>query len=68
MKQTVQNLIRRLIFELNLAFKAVEMLHKTGPEDIKLFSCSTEREISTAHKNKIPTKKEVSCRMNVSCL
>ena len=39
-----------------------------GPEVIKLFSISTEHEISTAHKTTIPTNKEVSCFLSLSGL
>ena len=40
-----------------------------GPKVIKLFFMlnSTEHKISTAHKTKIPTNKEVTCFMSLRC-
>ena len=44
-------------------------LNETGPEVIKLFSCSTQlsREFQLLIKTKIPTNKEVSCFKSLRC-
>ena len=42
---------------------------RTGPEVIKLFSCSTQlsRKFQLLIKTKIPTNKEVSCFKSLRC-
>ena len=40
---------------------------ETWPRGYKTFSCSTEHKISTAHKTKIRTNKEVSCFKSLGC-
>ena len=49
--------------------KAIGFLSNTGPEIIKLFSCSTQlsTEFQLLIKTKIPTNKEVVCFKSLKC-